>query len=71
MEGIIKLMQEIENKCWQMFKYHEISECNDLSWVYNRLAIELEMPERLELRYSHELEVWSLDKKYLGGQSHE
>lgn len=69
MEGIIRLMSDIEAKCWQRFKYNEIEGCNDLSWVYNRLALELEMPERLELRYSYELKVWSLDKEYLGGSS--
>lgn len=62
-------MQELEKEAWKRFKINEIESCNCLVWAYNMLAIELGMPDRLELRYSYELRVWSLAKEYLGGSS--
>ncbi len=64
-----KIMQQIEKEAWKRFKVNEISSCNCLVWVYNMIAIELGMPERLELKYSHMCRVWQLDKEYLGGRS--
>lgn len=60
-----KIMRELELEAWKTFKYHEMQACNYLCWAYNMLAIELERPERLNLRKSYAHDVWLLDKETL------